>query len=286
MYWSLTTITTIGYGDISPNTSLELVVSIFVFLVGAVTFGYIIGNVGSFVTKDHEGARIARDKMKRLNEYMRMRNLPKDMRQQIVEHFEYVWRSRTVYNEEEIFEEVPSHLRQSIALYLHAELIDNVPFLREMGKDCVSFLVTKLQPTVVSAGQYVFKQDFYGQEMYIIADGEVEVIINFTGRCNNAHFCQSLLALPLPPNTHSLFVFFPSLLSLPYQTCAACWARERTLASILCCLRRRRSVARAYARARTHTCWCSTKTRTKAFSTRSRRCTRICTTRRSSRSKS
>lgn len=38
-YWSVTTLTTIGYGDISPVTSLEKVVGIFSMAIGGFLFG-------------------------------------------------------------------------------------------------------------------------------------------------------------------------------------------------------------------------------------------------------
>ena len=49
LYWTITTMTTIGYGDFSPQTPVEVGVTIVIQLFGAVLFGYIIGNIATVV---------------------------------------------------------------------------------------------------------------------------------------------------------------------------------------------------------------------------------------------
>ena len=45
LYWTMTTMTTIGYGDVTPKSWQESLITIFVELVGASVFGYMIGNI-------------------------------------------------------------------------------------------------------------------------------------------------------------------------------------------------------------------------------------------------
>ena len=49
LYWSVTTVTTIGYGDITPGTMPEFVVSIVLEIVGAFIFTYTIGVVAGAI---------------------------------------------------------------------------------------------------------------------------------------------------------------------------------------------------------------------------------------------
>lgn len=46
-YWSLTTLTTVGYGDIVPLNTGDRVVVIFIVLIGASSFGYTLGYVST-----------------------------------------------------------------------------------------------------------------------------------------------------------------------------------------------------------------------------------------------
>lgn len=44
-YWTVTTITTVGYGDISIKTDLEKVCCIFLMVFGVVSFGLLSGSL-------------------------------------------------------------------------------------------------------------------------------------------------------------------------------------------------------------------------------------------------
>ena len=48
-YWSLTTVVTIGFGDITPHTDAERAVMLFVELAGVIFFGILLGSVTSLL---------------------------------------------------------------------------------------------------------------------------------------------------------------------------------------------------------------------------------------------
>lgn len=47
--WALTTLTTVGYGDITPANDLERLYTLFSLIVGALVFGYMLSSVGSMM---------------------------------------------------------------------------------------------------------------------------------------------------------------------------------------------------------------------------------------------
>ena len=50
-YWTAATLTTVGYGDIHATNTGERVLNIFILLVGASVFGFIVANVSTII--DH-----------------------------------------------------------------------------------------------------------------------------------------------------------------------------------------------------------------------------------------
>ena len=50
LFWAFTTMTTVGYGDIHPNTPKERVLTLFTMLISCVVYAYTIGCIGSLVS--------------------------------------------------------------------------------------------------------------------------------------------------------------------------------------------------------------------------------------------
>jgi hypothetical protein len=57
IYWALTTMTTIGYGDISPKNEGEAILCMAVMMVGTALFGYMISSISSVLDKIEQKKR-------------------------------------------------------------------------------------------------------------------------------------------------------------------------------------------------------------------------------------
>jgi hypothetical protein len=54
LYYTFTTISTVGYGDISGGTGVERIVCIFFLFVGVLTYGFIAGSITSIIINFEE----------------------------------------------------------------------------------------------------------------------------------------------------------------------------------------------------------------------------------------
>jgi hypothetical protein len=50
LYWAITTISTVGYGDVAAHSVAEQAFAIFAMLIGTTLFGYVMGSAAAVIT--------------------------------------------------------------------------------------------------------------------------------------------------------------------------------------------------------------------------------------------
>jgi len=180
IYFTFTTLTTVGYGDISPVLPLEVIFTIFLLLGGSTMFGFIIGNVASLMTREDEHIAMIKDKMATVSNYMKYRKLPDKLATRIRRHYEYSWKRAQTSKESEILAELPHALRTECALFIHGDVIAQVDFLKNLTKNVKASLVTRLKPLLAAAGEEVVTEDLFGNEMYVIWKGKLNIVIDIS----------------------------------------------------------------------------------------------------------
>jgi len=175
LYWAFTTLSTVGYGDITPVLPLEVAFAICTQLGGSTMFGFIIGNVASIVTHEDEDLMIIKDKISAVSSYMEFRELPPPLIRRIRSHYEYSWKRSKAIKEEEIMSDLPSSLRLECSLFIHRDIITNTPFLSMLGDDVVPNLVNRLKPVLAGPTDIVVKESFHGNEMFFISNGSLQL---------------------------------------------------------------------------------------------------------------
>ena len=51
LYWVITTMATVGYGDIKPQTTEERIIAIVIMVISATIYAFIINDIGHIVTR-------------------------------------------------------------------------------------------------------------------------------------------------------------------------------------------------------------------------------------------
>ena len=183
LYWSVMTLTTVGYDNIAvgEQTVPELGFTIFVMMLGVTMYAFIIGNVASVITDMNASRSRFREKLDRIQTYLREKKVPQGLQRKVRSYYQYMWE----YNrdtstdflsvEKYYLNDLPRSLSAQISLCLNQNLIESVPMFRGAEPQFIEQILAKLQPIVLPPEDYVIHEGQIGHEMYFINHGEVQV---------------------------------------------------------------------------------------------------------------
>merc|ERR1739848_864265 len=87
LYWSMTTLSTVGYGDIVPTSDGERAYAMLAMVIGGSLYGYIVGCMTSVITEVDVESRSHDDHMSMLSTWMdRQDKIPSLLRRRIRRH--------------------------------------------------------------------------------------------------------------------------------------------------------------------------------------------------------
>ena len=122
-YFTLTTLSTVGYGDFYPQSTLERIVGIIVLLLGVAFFSYIMGNFIEIITNyDQKMGVIDRGTdlhnwMTILSRYTNNKPLPRKLINKIEANFAYYQandRINTLHPDDEYLSQMPRYIKRTI----------------------------------------------------------------------------------------------------------------------------------------------------------------------------
>ena len=181
LYWAVTTLTTVGYGDVSPHSSEEMLWSIIVQFVGTCSLGYIMGEVTAILTQEDKSAEMIREKIDAINAYMRFRKLPVALQARIRNHYSHMWKRTTVWDEPQILEELPRTLRAEVLESINTARLQGITFIYDLGNvgdEATAQLSLRLTPQLAHRHEPVVRENHFGNDLYIMSSGRGDALFH------------------------------------------------------------------------------------------------------------
>ena len=147
LYYQMTTLTTVGYGDISANNGMEKIYGIFILIVGTCAYSWILTYISNYIKKNNEKFIDFEEKMKILSEIkLEYPNLGKGLYDRIKRYLNYN-KSKYKFNLKFILESLPSSLQNNLIIEIYKPIIKNFQFFKSFeNSDFFVKIVTSLKP--------------------------------------------------------------------------------------------------------------------------------------------
>ncbi len=176
-YWAVTTLTTIGYGDITPTSNLARSFTMVIMVLGVGVYGIVIGNVSRIMAERNRHKEKTREKFNDLSMFMKHYKIPFRLQRDVYNFYNHLTSKRLSDNDQQIIGELPHALQAELQTYMNMRLIGNLPVFKDCSLNCLKAVSKALEQHFYSPGQKIINKGEIGNEMFIIVHGAVDVQI-------------------------------------------------------------------------------------------------------------
>eukprot|EP00873_Tetraselmis_striata_P001968 jgi/Tetstr1/422232/TSEL_013084.t1 len=175
LYWAMSTMTTVGYGDIVPQHTGERIWCMFGMLIGVTAFAYFMSSVASVAAAMNSHSNRMASQRAELDEFLTNAKIPKVLAEKVRRYRYYVMEREYGNHAYEIIQGLSNTLRVEVLLYLHSDILSKVPLFHDKSKQFMAYLVSFFKLEFYGPGDIIMEVDDRSDEMYFIGEGRLEV---------------------------------------------------------------------------------------------------------------
>ena len=157
-YYASMTCTTIGYGDVTAQTSVERMFSSLFMIIGAAFYGYAVGVTVTVVESRGEANKEYFQGVDTMNEIMKIKHTPKRISRAILHYLDNSRSLREEIEQAEFMANLSPVLRAKMCECMYGESIRKIRCFKNAPADFVGQLGAMLQPQAFSANETLIRR--------------------------------------------------------------------------------------------------------------------------------
>ncbi|KAF7665395.1 hypothetical protein LDENG_00144040 [Lucifuga dentata] len=175
LYFTLSSLTSVGFGNVCANTDAEKIFSICTMLIGALMHAVVFGNVTAIIQRMYSRRSLYHTRMKDLKDFIRVHRLPQQLKQRMLEYFQTTWSVNNGIDANELLHDFPDELRADIAMHLNKDILQ-LPVFKGASRGCLRSLSLHIKTSFCAPGEYLIRQGDALHANYFVCSGSLEVL--------------------------------------------------------------------------------------------------------------
>jgi len=180
-YFTIISLSTVGFGDINPSNDFERLFSIILTLAGAVVFAIVLGSVSEIAQQRNHFEVALSNTVHTISDFLEHRNVPEDVAARIIKHITFASQKAPHLYAPDQLNLLPPVLRHQLMQQIVNEQLGTVvqtyPIFLNMDPGLrVKFLLL-LRPIALLHEEYLYEALDIAEEAYFLTSGNLEVYI-------------------------------------------------------------------------------------------------------------
>ena len=176
IYFLMTTVTSVGYGDIIGNSFTEFCFQIIILLVGIIAYSWLISSLSNYVKENSKQSEMFSKKLSLLNEIkLEHPNMTKELYDKIYLHLEYI-NTKQKKDKNSLIYSLPHTVKKQLLYEMYKPIIDNFNFFKNFkNSDFIIRVISKLKPVIAVKNDFVLDQGEIMEETFFVKQGRLSL---------------------------------------------------------------------------------------------------------------
>ena len=180
MYWACVTMMTVGYGDITPQNEVEMIVCMISVILGCGVYAYNISSIGMLLQDYNKDNIEFEHNINIINQYMNRKNISRDLQMRIQEYLRFIWKEENTQNlegEQKIISLLSNSLREELLIEAYGDIMKKYPmFFANFTEKSLRKVVSIIRDIKLFPEEKIFSENEVDDcSIYFIMKGKVEL---------------------------------------------------------------------------------------------------------------
>lgn len=172
VYFVMMTLTSVGYGDITPNNQHEKWFCYIMMYFTAFVYAYVIGVFADVVANRRSDRNLFDMKMRSVFEFLDHVDAPEDLKNKVRQYYKHRYPRKTLFDEDVIFDELPPKFSTRLVLHRFERTVHHVPFFRHATDECIVAICRQFHGFTATPGDMILDKGEHNHELIILEYGK------------------------------------------------------------------------------------------------------------------
>ncbi|KAM8831731.1 voltage-gated delayed rectifier potassium channel KCNH5-like isoform 2-T2 [Spinachia spinachia] len=176
LYFTMTSLTTIGFGNIAPATDGEKIFSVAMMMVGSLLYATIFGNVTTIFQQMYTNTNRYHEMLNNVRDFLKLYQVPKGLSERVMDFIVSTWAMSKGIDTDKVLSICPKDMRADICVHLNRQVFNDHPAFRLASDGCLRSLAVEFQTTHCAPGDLIFHVGESVDTLCFVVSGSLEVI--------------------------------------------------------------------------------------------------------------
>ncbi|XP_070712401.1 potassium voltage-gated channel subfamily H member 1b [Pempheris klunzingeri] len=176
LYFTMTSLTSIGFGNIAPNTDGEKIFAVAMMMIGSLLYATIFGNVTTIFQQMYANTNRYHEMLNSVRDFLKLYQVPKGLSERVMDYIVSTWSMSRGIDTDKVLQICPKDMRADICVHLNRKVFKEHPAFRLASDGCLRALAMEFQTVHSAPGDLIFHAGESVDSLCFVVSGSLEVI--------------------------------------------------------------------------------------------------------------